>query len=141
MEELTPKDVEKIIAIIRVAGEEFSDVPDEKLEGWMELVKPMVSKKQFGKLFPNAMAYLICHRLKMAGYGSDEGIGGIASALRLASASEGETSVSFANNGITSDVDAEYALTIYGRQFLTIRRIAIIPIHSSGEPVAGMEDS
>ena len=37
------------IEIIRLVGTEFATVSDEDLEKWIEVVRPMVSRKQFGK--------------------------------------------------------------------------------------------
>ena len=60
--------------------------------------------------------------------------GTISDALRVASFSEGESSISFATSQQTNlQVDAEYALTVYGLEFLTLRRNAVIPIISAGE--------
>ena len=59
------------IEIIRLTAEEFKDVDDATLEKWLEIVRPMVSKKQFGKLYEQGLAYLVCHKLKMAGFGEN----------------------------------------------------------------------
>ena len=86
------------IEIIRLVGTEFSAIEDVDLEKWIEIVRPMVSKKQFGKLYEQAIAYLVCHRMKMAGYGESPlgaELGNInALGFGISSASEGETSVS-----------------------------------------------
>ena len=69
----------------------------------------------------------------MNGYGNSEN-GTIGDSLRVSSYSEGETSVSYSTNQQSNlQVDAEYALTVYGLEFLTLRRNAIIPIVSAGE--------
>ena len=47
---------------------------------------------------------------------------------------EGETSVSFnVNQGTTLMADAELALTPYGLEYLTLRRLVVISIRSAGE--------
>jgi len=54
--------------------------------------------------------------------------------MRVASYSEGETSISFNSNmGQLTEKDAELALTKYGIQFLSLRRMRIMPITSAGE--------
>ena len=69
----------------------------------------------------------------MNGYGNNEN-GVIGDSLRVGSYSEGETSISYTTNQQTNlQVDAEYALTVYGLEFLTLRRNAVIPIISAGE--------
>ena len=125
------------LEMIRVIGTEFSDCPDEYLEQWIEIVKPMVSKKQFGKLYEQGIAFLVCHKLKMIGKG-DNPLGdefNISSlGFNVSSVSEGGSSISFgANQSSNLTPDAELALTAYGLQFLSIRRLVIVPIHVSGE--------
>ena len=51
--------------IIRLTGGEFKNVDDVIIEKMMEIVRPMVSRKQFGKLYEQGLAYLVCHKLKM----------------------------------------------------------------------------
>ena len=81
------------------------------------------------------------HKLKMSGYGENSFSGKIADSLRVSGYSEGETSISFSTGQSANlQVDAEYALTTYGLEFLTLRRNAIIPIISAGEgPPHGRE--
>ena len=126
------------IDIIRVIGKEFASVPDSELELWIEIFSPMVSKKQFGKLYHQALAYLICHKMKMSGGGENplgEQFGNLnALGFAVGSVSEGCSSISFgASQGSNLANDAELALTAYGLQFLTLRRMCIIPIRISGE--------
>lgn len=124
------------IEIIRLIGTEFAAVKDEDLEKWIEVVRPMVSKKQFGKLYEQAIAYLCCHKLKMAGKGESPlgELGTIGIGFAVGSVSEGGSSISFgANQASNLAADAELGLTVYGVQFLQLRRLVIIPIHCSGE--------
>ena len=121
------------LQIIRLVATEFNDLNDETIVNWLELTKPMVSRKRFGKLYEQALALLTAHRLKMAGYG-DSSLGTIGDSLRVGSYSEGETSVSFTVNQATNlTVDAELALTPYGLEYLSLRRLVIIPLRSAGE--------
>lgn len=138
-----------ILKIFRIIGTEFRDVPDEDIldeEGnvvtyglitYINLYKDEISRKRFGKFYNKALAYLIAHNLKMLGYG-DAGLAGSGAALgdslRVSSYSEGETSISFSNSGnVSSNPDEEYGLTVYGVEFLKLRKYAIIPIISAGE--------
>lgn len=124
------------IEIIRLIGGEFSSVADETIEQWIEIVRPMVSKKQFGKLYEQGLAYLVCHKLKMAGLGENPlgELGSIGLGLTVGSVSEGGSSVSFgANQSSSLAKDAELAMTAYGVQFLQLRRSVIVPIHCGGE--------
>lgn len=88
------------VGIIRVIGEEFNDINDTTLEKWIEIVSPMVSKKQFGKLYEQAIAYLVCHKLKLSGAGENPlgELGAIGVGFSIGSVSEGGSSISFGAN-------------------------------------------
>ena len=135
------------LEIFRMVAEEFADMPDEDeideetgkvvkrgVTSFMELYADQISRKRFGSAYEKALAYLTAHKLKMSGYGENSFSGKIADSLRVSSYSEGETSISFSTGQAANlQVDAEYALTTYGLEFLTLRRNAIIPIISAGE--------
>ena len=122
------------IEAIRLIGAEFEDVYDVVLEQWIEIVKPLVSKEKFGKLYNSALAYLVCHNMKLAGLGSNP-FGEIAAAgagPAVSSISAGKTSISFGVSQIVSlNKDAELRLTLYGLKFLQLRQSIIVPITCS----------
>lgn len=134
------------LEIFRMVATEFSDMPDEDVKdldsgkimqhginSFLQLYSDQISKKRFGSFYAKALAYLTAHKLKMNGYGNCEN-GKIADSLRVGSYSEGETSISYTTNQQANlKIDAEYALTVYGLEFLTLRRNAVIPIVSAGE--------
>ena len=114
--------------------EETGKVVKRGVTSFMELYADQISRKRFGSAYEKALAYLTAHKLKMSGYGEDSFSGKIADSLRVSGYSEGETSISFSTGQSANlQVDAEYALTVYGLEFLTLRRNAIIPIISAGE--------
>ena len=122
-----------VMEIFRLVAAEFASVSDEKVNTWIDLTAPLISKKIFGKLYEQALALLTAHRMKMSGYG-DSTYGNIGDALRIGSYSEGETSVSFtANQSLTLLVDADLTMTQYGVEYLSLRRRVIIPIRTAGE--------
>ena len=126
------------VEIIRLIGGEFKSMDDEIINKWIEVVRPMVSKKQFGKLYEQGLAYLVCHKMKMGGLGESPlgDLGSIGVGFAIGSVSEGGSSISFgANQSSNLATDAELGLTVYGLQFLQLRRSVIVPIHSSGELV------
>ena len=130
--------MEDAVRIFRLVATEFDVLNDETVEAWLNLTAPLISKKVFGKLYDQAIALLTAHRLKMAGYGDNQ-YGSVGDALRVGSYTEGETSVSFnVNQGTNLMADAELALTPYGLEYLTLRRLVVISIHSAGESPAGM---
>lgn len=126
------------VEIIRLIGGEFKSMDDEIINKWIEVVRPMVSKKQFGTLYEQGLAYLVCHKMKMSGLGESPlgDLGSIGVGFAIGSVSEGGSSISFgANQSSNLATDAELGLTVYGLQFLQLRRSVIVPIHSSGELV------
>ncbi len=121
------------IEIFRLVATEFSGMEDNTVSQWLELTSPLISKRVFGKLYDQALALLTAHRLKMAGYG-DSSYGTVGDTLRIGSYSEGETSIGFTVNQATNLlVDAELTLTPYGLEYLSLRRLVVIPIRSAGE--------
>lgn len=125
-----------VIELIRLFAPEYDSIDDSTLELWIETVAPMVSKKQFGMLYKQALAYLVCHKLKMAGYGENPlgDLGTIGVGFAVGSVSEGGSSISYgASQSSNLAEDAELALTVYGLQFLQLRRSVIVPIHCGGE--------
>lgn len=121
------------LEIFRMVAQEFEEIKDDEVCKWIELVKPIVSEKRFGKMYNQALALLAAHRLKMAGKG-DNTTGKIDDMMRVNSYSEGDISVGYSvSQNVNASVDAEYALTAYGLQYLSIRRLVIVPIISAGE--------
>ena len=118
-----------VLETVRLIGHEFSDVSDETVNKYIELVSPMVSRKKFGKLYTQAIAYLVCHQLKTIGLGANSAFGSIDDAMRVASYSEGGTSVSFSSPQSSAQQDGELALTIYGLKFIELRKLVIMTIN------------
>ena len=135
------------LEIFRLVATEFSDMSDDDVtdpdtgkiteygvNSFLTLYSDQISEKRFGSTYQKALAYLTAHKLKMNGYGDNSSAGKIGDSLRVGSYSEGETSISYTTNQQTNlQVDAEYALTVYGLEFLTLKRNAVIPIISAGE--------
>lgn len=115
---------------------EFNAVSDNDILWWDEFVTPMVSKKQFGKLYNHAKALLICHKLALNGAG-DNGLGELGkvkNGFTASSVSDGGTSISYASVGAgNTATNAEFGMTAYGMQYLQLAKMCIVPIHVSGE--------
>ena len=122
-----------VVEMVRlISGPEFESLSDAEIEQWDEFVSPFVSKKQFGKLYERAKALLICHKLKMAGYGENSlgALGSIGNSFVASSVSDGGSSISFANGGASNiAANAEYGMTVYGMQYLQLLRMCIVPIN------------
>lgn len=123
-------------AVREIGGGEFNELDDSKIRFWLDFVQPMVSRKQYGNLYKQAIVLLVCHKLKLAGYGENTlgDLGKIGNAFAASSVSDGGSSISFATSGVgNTQADAEYGMTVYGAQYLQLRRMAVIPIRVSGE--------
>ncbi|GHU52694.1 hypothetical protein AGMMS49975_09030 [Clostridia bacterium] len=130
------------LSIFRVVATEFAEVAGETVLIWLELTAPLVSRKRFGKVYNQALALLTAHRMKTASVGSIEtggdelgDIGGVGAAFKIASYASGGESISFNSGTLTAKLspDAEYAQTVYGVQYLTLRGLYAIPIINAGE--------
>lgn len=122
------------LEIIRLVGTEFEEIDDSELEQWVELARPFVSKEKFGKLYEQALAFMVCHMMKMGGLGEDTlgeyGKMGAASGMAgISSISDGGSSISFSWPGQTAvNAEAVYSQTTYGRQYLALLKLVIVPI-------------
>lgn len=124
--------------IIRATMQEFSGVPDEQVRIYISLAEPMISERKFGRLYPQALAYLAAHQMKAGGLGQSA-VGGISigdmSGYSAISISEGDTSVSFASSqksGSSTSSSEDYSTTSYGKQFQQLQNRCIVPIVSAG---------
>ena len=117
----------------RIIASEYSTIADEDVEQYIEFVRPMVSEKRFGTLYSRAVALLTAHTMKLNNVETEEGSGtgggsGEIMAMKsmgVASYSEGSTSISFqssSNSSESNGSNAEYELTTYGTQYLTLRK-------------------
>lgn len=136
--------VRKIAAILRTIAPEFKDKTDDDLRVWIELVEPYLSEGKYGKLYPQAIAYLTAHKMSLnapaqAGSAEEKIDISVKNTMNVASFTEGSTSISFNNSAVSGGTasgsggaDAEYLLTAYGLQFLAIKKRCIVPIMIAG---------
>jgi hypothetical protein len=135
-------DLTPVLRIFRMVAAEFKGVDDGAVGEWIELTAPLVSRRRFGNLYHQALALLTAHRMKVSGVnaaGEEDALGdvgaiGVGNLMRVANYSEGEVSIGFNSNMAQfTATDAELALTPYGIQYLSLRRMKIMPIISAGE--------
>ena len=136
-------DYSRVLAIFRLVATEFNAITDDVVTAWIELTAPLISKRRFMNLWAQALALLTAHRMKMSNAGVADGddplqdVGGIGvgNLMRVGNFSEGEVSIGFNQNFVQyTETNAELALTPYGVQYLSLRRMRIVPITSAGEP-------
>ena len=101
-------DIAAITKIVKMVGTEFKAMPDEDISFWIGLQAPVISQKKFGADYNLAVALLVCHAMKMEGFG-DSSLGTIANTGRLASVSEGGVSIRLNFSGFFKD-----ASTLFG---------------------------
>lgn len=139
----TPSNGMSAVEIIRLTMPEFKDMDEETLEKWISLLRPLVSNVHFKSQYEHAVALVTAHKLKLAGYGADGGeqtakLTALANG-GITSVSEGETSISFDTSSSSllaaGSADAEYAKTVYGVQFLSLRRQLVMSIAIDGNGV------
>lgn len=133
------------LEIFRIVAAEFAAVDDATVTAWLGLTAPLVSRKRFGRVYEQALALLTAHRMKSAGVGSESGSGsgggeldniaGVGAAFKIASYSSGGESISFNSGTLTAKLspDAEFAQTVYGVQYLSLRELHTVAILNAGE--------
>ena len=141
----TPSNGMTALEIIRLTMPEFEKVKNEELEKWISLFRPLVSRVKFKSQYEQAVALLVGHKLKLAGYGTVESVGGLTTVIAalsnsgVSSVSEGETSVSMDTTAGTllssGSADAEFGKTVYGLQFVSLRRQMVMSIAIDGSGV------
>lgn len=119
-----------------IGGGEFDSIGSDEIQFWEDFVSPMLNKERLGKLYDQAKALLICHKLALNGK-AENGLGTLGhvkNSYTATSVSDGGTSISFSNAGVGNlSANAEYGMTVYGTQFLQLMRMTVVPICCSGE--------
>lgn len=116
----------------RLVASEFSATSDETVDVVFSLVAPQVSESKFGKLYPQAIAYLAAHWLAWQAVITSSGsTGGAATGGRVTSEKEGDLSRSYTDNSrnpTTSSFADNLDRTAYGLEFKRLTRMAIVPL-------------
>lgn len=120
------------LQVFRLVAPEFTATSDDTVGGVFELVASMVSEAKFGKLYPQAIAYLAAHWLAwqvlIMAAGSSAGA---ATAGRITSEREGDLSRGYADNSRAPNAGSFFdnlERTAYGLEFKRLARMAIVPL-------------
>ena len=120
------------VQVFRLVASEFSATSDETVDVVFALVAPQVSESKFGKLYPQAIAYLAAHWLAWQAVITSSGsTGGAATGGRVTSEKEGDLSRSYTDNSsnpTTSSFADNLDRTAYGLEFKRLTRMAIVPL-------------
>ena len=117
----------------RLVASEFSATSDETVDVVFELVGPQVSESKFGKLYPQALAYLAAHWLAWQAIVTSAGSSsGMTTGGRVTSEREGDLSRSYADNSRSPNASGSFfdnlERTAYGLEFKRLVRMAIVPL-------------
>ena len=117
----------------RLVASEFAAKPDATVSDVFELIGPMVSESKFGKLYPQALAYLAAHWLAWQALVTSSGSSaGMTTGGRVTSEREGDLSRSYADNSRSPNASGSFfdnlERTAYGLEFKRLVRMAIVPL-------------
>lgn len=107
--------------LLKQIAPELEGEDDERLETFVEMASMRISAKVFGKVYPQAVAYLAAHLVTVSNRGRDQGV---AAAGQVQQMRTGGQSISFGSSGAASGGstgDEALASTPYGQEFLTLR--------------------
>src|SRR5690554_4956974 len=108
-----------VVDILKEIAPEFASEDAARLDLFVELAAARISASVFGKVYPQALAYLTAHLLSVSARASTSGAG---AAGPVTSATTGGVSVSYGQVAASVSVtDAALSTTAYGLEFLALR--------------------
>lgn len=121
------------LEMFRKIAPEFAQISDEEVQGMLDLVGDILSKKRFGKMYDRAVALLAAHQFTLQTLITNDENAGAATSLTsgaLVSEREGDLQRSYGGMASSSgdDMDSLLKKTVYGLQFLTLRSMCIVPV-------------
>lgn len=125
-------DVSAILDVFRVVAPELDDVLNNDVTAVIIFVADMVSKKKFGPYYVRAVAYLAAHFIKLQDMAESDGSdgGSLTADGGITMEKEGDLQRQYGASisGSSNDADILLKKTLYGRMFLTLRKMVIVPI-------------
>lgn len=119
-----------VLAVFRIAAPEFSEVEDATILANLDFYADLVSRKNFGRFYERAVALLTAHYMALANTAAQEGSGSSSiTAGAVIREKEGELERQYSES---TDGNELLAKTIYGQQYLALRRVCIIPLTVRG---------
>jgi hypothetical protein len=118
---------EAFLSVFRLVIPEFAGKADTEVLTQWNLIKPQISEKKLGSLYPQAAAYLTAHQFAwnaLIAAGGSTGanvVGG-----NVTSEKEGDLQRSYADTGGTGKIDV-LDRSAYGQEFKRLARRRIIP--------------
>lgn len=128
---MTVMDVGSILSMFRIMAPEFADISNDDVQMATALSCDLVSERQFGRFYGRAVALMAAHQLKLARMAQQDAETGGNSLTNgnVTSEREGDLQRSYGTEGVTgSNEDYLLQKTLYGRQFLELRKLCVIPV-------------
>ena len=122
------------LEMFRKIAPEFQQISDDEVQGMLDLVGDILSKKRFGKMYDRAVALLAAHQFTLQTLIANDENAGASTLLTsgaLVSEREGDLQRSYGGMSSSSsgdDMDSLLKKTVYGLQFLTLRSMCIVPV-------------
>lgn len=124
---------DEILNLFRTLAPEFDaeTYPDAVIESRIEIYKDFCSQKRFGRFYARAVALLIAHFLTLEKTVAEDGAAsGFITGGGLTGEKEGDLQRNFGavtSSSSSDNPDALYDKTVYGKMFLQIRAMCIVP--------------
>jgi len=111
--------IKHILKIFRLIAKIHAEIPDDEVCKWIFLARPIVSKKNFRRLYETAIAYLAAHLIYMSNQLENEADG----ILPISSISEDGASENYFHQSVNLDTSmAALKESGFGRTFLSMRQ-------------------
>lgn len=123
-------DTAAILVTFRAIAPEFTAavVSDESAIAEFSLVADFVSESKFGPFYNKAIAVYAAHLLKLNEVAADDGSsGGTITAGGIIMEKEGDLQRQYGTSASTSAADEFLSKTLYGKLFLQLRSMCIVP--------------
>ncbi len=126
----------EILAVFRIIAPQFSGFTDEEILAKIEVYHDFCSRKRFGQYWQRAVALLVAHYIALEVLSESDGdgttgvSGGKVVGGGITSEKEGDLQRSYGSTAVSSssdDPDALFDKTLFGKMFLQLRAMCIIP--------------
>ena len=123
-------DTAAILTVFRAIAPEFTVtvIPDDAAVAEFSLVADFVSEPKFGPFYNKAVALYAAHLLKLNEVATDDGAAsGAITAGNIVMEKEGDLQRQYGASTSTSAADEFLSKTLYGKLFLQLRSMCIVP--------------
>ena len=114
------------LEVFRLVAPEFAEITDEVVLANIELYSDLVSQRNFGRYYERAVALLSAHYMALANIAAVDGSSGSSiTAGAVVREKEGDLERQYGESANSNDLLAK---TLYGKQYLDLRKMCIIPV-------------